>query len=415
MALRSAFVAFGVISAVCLAGCHAASTSTPSATRRTSSPGATSVSPPVSLTPAPTPTCVTVRGALPPPQVLSLALTDSSHVRIGRAVPALGCEGVIPDGGGQVMASTDGGVTWHEQYHGPVVPVVMQFVDDAHGWIAGCGDPAYAEQPCTATVLLTTDGGTTWTEGAAYPGRRIVQMAFVSATDGWVLLNESCQQNCPKGNARLIATSDGGTTWHDVTLPEAGPTLALQRAGAMHGWVLTAHHVLSTSDAGATWSMTDEPCARGPEPGYELSDRVGVLDFVDELHGWIGCQGGAANGMASKGIYATSDGGRTWQLVAYSYYGALTPQAGIGDLTLDGGVTSLFFVDDLDGWMATEGRASVVLHTNDGGHTWSGVNVGVTPIPHIAFVSANDGWAWGDIYLIHTTDGGAHWRQVAIP
>jgi photosystem II stability/assembly factor-like uncharacterized protein len=402
MAMRHALVMLGVVSALCLVGCRAASTSTSQSTRRAAASDATSVSPPVSLTPEPTPTCFPAQGAPPGPELEDLAFADAADVWAGRSLYVAGCQGATRDAG-QVMASTDGGATWTEQYHGPVVPDVMQFVDDVHGWVAGCKAQDDGYQTCTSALLSTSDGGATWRTVATYGASRITQVDFVSPLDGWVLM-ESCQPQCGRGNAQLIATLDAGASWHDLSLPETMDPFALQRSGAMHGWVLGLHQLFITDDAGATWRTVNAP-------GGD------VLDFVDAQHGWLGGAGGDGGGMAAKEIDATSDGGNTWRPVAESYYGSVTPQAGIGNLSLDGGGTALSFLDPLDGWLATEGRASFLFYTNDGGHTWQGVASGTPPstIDQIAFANASDGWAWGNSYLIHTTDGGAQWSQIAIP
>jgi photosystem II stability/assembly factor-like uncharacterized protein len=84
---------------------------------------------------------------------------------------------------------------------------------------------------------------------------------------------------------------------------------------------------------------------------------------------------------------------------------------------LDVTLTSVSFVDDKLGWAA--GHWGVVLHTRDGGETWTPQRVDTTqdrPLFGIHFFDANHGVAVGLWSLVLVTaDGGRSWRTVEMP
>lgn len=80
-------------------------------------------------------------------------------------------------------------------------------------------------------------------------------------------------------------------------------------------------------------------------------------------------------------------------------------------------LTGVSFVDDRQGWAA--GHWGVILHTEDGGETWSLQRSDVTtdrPLFSVYFSDARRGIAVGlwSLVLV-TSDGGAHWNPVTLP
>lgn len=72
------------------------------------------------------------------------------------------------------------------------------------------------------------------------------------------------------------------------------------------------------------------------------------------------------------------------------------------------------FVNDQEGW--TVGANAVILHTIDGGATWSPqVSGGLADLTAVQFLAdGRQGWAVGDEgVILHTTDGGAAWGRQA--
>ncbi len=80
-------------------------------------------------------------------------------------------------------------------------------------------------------------------------------------------------------------------------------------------------------------------------------------------------------------------------------------------------LNSVTFTSDQEGWIA--GHWGVILHTEDGGETWSTQRQDLTvdqPLFSIYFADKLNGWATGLWSLMLTThDGGQTWNTVALP
>jgi hypothetical protein len=76
------------------------------------------------------------------------------------------------------------------------------------------------------------------------------------------------------------------------------------------------------------------------------------------------------------------------------------------------GFTGLQFVSASQGW-AVGGR--VILHTADGGQSWTTQDHGKLGLTGVDFIDARHGWAAGADRLLATSDGGAHWTSLPEP
>lgn len=94
-------------------------------------------------------------------------------------------------------------------------------------------------------------------------------------------------------------------------------------------------------------------------------------------------------------ILHSADGGNSW-----------SGQISGADVTL----VSIFFADALNGWAV--GVKGSILHTTDGGKTWHAQNspVGFL-LRDVYFVSTGIGWIVTErTHILHTEDGGATWK-----
>ena len=73
------------------------------------------------------------------------------------------------------------------------------------------------------------------------------------------------------------------------------------------------------------------------------------------------------------------------------------------------------FPTEKDGWAC--GRFGTIMHTSDGGQTWSRQNSGTTfTLSGICFTDAKNGWAVGNAgTILHTSDGGETWEKQKSP
>ena len=327
---------------------------------------------------------------------------------------------ISPDGslwaagdGGAILHSTDGGATWAAQ--------TAPLQEDLVGIAFGTGDRGCVTGAGGA-ICWTDNGGLTWRvvrgKGAAWPDT-LYSAAFVDPTHG-----------IATGLAGdLFRTSDGGATWTKVTTAANMPMLDVAMADAQQGWAVsqgtTLLHtgdggqagrrrrsrtpspafvrglhehdlglggrvhgiVIHTSDGGANWDL---------QPKVTSSNLLDV-SFADDRHGWI-----AGDGV----ILATANGGASWSI-----------QYADDHVTLK----SVSFGDAQEGWAVGRSYGSDhphVLHTTNGGSTWSGADGGLPELVAVRFADAQHGWAVCNTFSVDsmpasgvytTNDGGASW------
>jgi photosystem II stability/assembly factor-like uncharacterized protein len=219
--------------------------------------------------------------------------------------------------GGTVLRTVDRGATW--QSVGPPGTETLQFRDieafDANRAVIlsiGTGSDS--------RIYYTSDAGQTWTLGFVNddPNAFYDCMTFFDGKRGLALSDP------PDGvKFRIIATGDGGRSWHVVDpagMPEA---LAGEFAFAASGQCLTSDHghrawfgtggaaqarVFRSDDRGLTWSVAATPIASGPSSG------IFALAFRSQQHG-IAVGGDFLAPTASPdNVASTRDGGSSWQL-----------------------------------------------------------------------------------------------------
>jgi photosystem II stability/assembly factor-like uncharacterized protein len=302
-----------------------------------------------------------------------------------------------------LTATTDGGATWmrvgaRSTQSNARVAGWAQFASPTVGvWAVGLNK-----------LLYTTTGGRPWKaaavrnlRGAKFRAQSYFSAAsFASARVGYATLVKSQAQPAQATGGWVARTRNGGATWRirkalggkanyggfvDVAAPTSRVCFAL-KIGARGG-------VWATADRGATWKRHVLP---GDTKDYE------AIAFTDAQTGWaVGAAGMIAN---------TTDGGVTW-----------TAQTSGVDVRLHG----VCFVDASVGYAV--GEYGTIIVTEDGGATWTAQVSGWVPDPTVEddnlvlndvdFVSATegwivsaDGWAPGQANgLLHTTDGGVTW------
>ena len=345
----------------------------------------------------------------------------------------------------------------------------LQMADAERGWATGVG-----------SIQRTTDGGAHWQDVTPPSAAGVaveslngmpINAAFWGADAAWLAVPQR------QGKIILYRTADGGQAWQSATIDTNGAegravtcypqVLALTFADAQHGWLLASLFggnaglqdvvLYRTGDGGATWALVGagyKPVDReaGPVPasGLPVMGSKFGLRFVDAQHGWL--TGNARSD--SIWLYASSDGGATWQpqlppapeccspaggaaltqppIFFGAEAGVLPVQFHAQDLTIvfystrDGGATwapgaalpptmgsSLVWswLDANRGWASDGAR---LYTTQDGGHTWNQVPAdgsfkGATGLD---CVSAQSGWAICEGRLLRTTDGGRTWQPV---
>jgi len=250
----------------------------------------------------------------------------------------------------------------------------VYFLDHNRGWAVGS----------RGTLLATSDGGNSWHALPQPTEDAIRDLYFTDAREGWLL----CERNIydlrsnDEQRAYLMKTTDGGEHWNRLSLRGINVDARLMRAlfsNSGRAWAFgEGGSIYTTQDSGASWTRLQSPTR------YLLLGGV----FVDENSGWLVGAGAT--------ILQTSDGGETWRA------GRIPGAANLR-------FNAASFVDARHGWAVGSGGA--IYRTSNGGRSWQLQSSGVTAdLLDVKFLDGGEGWAVGaEGIVLHTIDGGLHW------
>jgi photosystem II stability/assembly factor-like uncharacterized protein len=198
---------------------------------------------------------------------------------------------------GQIARSTDGGATWQMQNSGVKQQLLdIAFVDLKRGFAVGD----------FGTMLRTEDGGATWTKIPLPEDTKLPpDVADVVAPGDVVLYSASFgtpDQVWIAGEFGVIlASADGGQTWHSQESPVENSLFGVYFADAQRGWAVGIEStLLVTTDGGISWRKQEVETPKG----FSLA----LYDVeVRGEYGWaVGNSGYLLN---------SKDAGKTWHLV----------------------------------------------------------------------------------------------------
>jgi Photosynthesis system II assembly factor YCF48/BNR/Asp-box repeat len=232
---------------------------------------------------------------------------------------------LAPASGGVLLASRDGGRTWHK-LHAPPDPQSVCFASTRDGWL-GAGGGLYR----------TTDGGQTWARAGAAPGHAdagypfTMEVQCAGPDSAWALDAGSGAASSQEPHIGYYAGPSGvAPIFAEQYFPHPGITVTASSPGAYTG-TLSA-----ISPSTAAYVDNCPACGDGTAPWYLASNAGTTLtkegnaghitqafaaSFVTDSTGWIvGVDTNYRNPLkprSEQNIVYTSDGGRTWQ-VQYS-------------------------------------------------------------------------------------------------
>jgi photosystem II stability/assembly factor-like uncharacterized protein len=309
--------------------------------------------------------------------------------------------GVTAGGASRVLMSADGGATWSSHIVGPGVTLNSVAFDGAGGACA-VGD----------LIATSADGGATWS-GRSTRAITGGSLDFVSPTEGWTtgagsgssILAALLAMGRSAPNGTVFHTADG-VRWDEQLSVSNRVLVDLDFADALNGWVVGDRGAIRhTIDGGSTWvaqsARTSALLATVAAPsadsawilGYDLRARSAAALFL---------------------LLHSGDAGATWAKVALQKT----------DIPL-----AMSWVTPDDGWLlcgtlAAKTLTWTVLRTNDAGHTWTrqplGGLLGRDTLPlAVEFVDDQHGWLLAmdqvGTSILATSDGGASWTRVASP
>jgi len=311
---------------------------------------------------------------------------------------------------GSIVGTTDGGQTWVSHQNGPAFYQAMSIscptstqcllgssnglletTDGGNSWAVVLRQWTQAVSCPSASVCYvagnptykTVDGGATWSAQAVSGATRYL----ISCAD-----ESHCLQsgNTPVGDAILLATADGGSTW-TTTLHVQYPVNFINTIGCTTGLVCVAGGSLGvlylSSDGGLNWSELDTAFTRNNFAAISCSGGSFCVAV------------GGSTDAATLFIAVTHDGGASWALptvlVDDSLTGVSCPSTQV---------------------CVAVGLNANVASTTDGGATWHVTNVstgtnlnmfvGVScPSTLICYAATQGG------LLFRSTDGGRSWAK----
>jgi len=297
--------------------------------------------------------------------------------------------------GGIIRATADGGATWSAQDSGVTADLTsIAFFDDArHGIAAGKHGVA----------LVTEDGGDTWTPVNVTSAA--INDLFLAENKAWLAGED--------GN--VYFSDDQGATWRTLASLWFPITRIRMHPGqTQKGWLVGLNgKMASTSDSGATWDAN-----RGDE-GYHLyalgigeanSIWVGGSVMVEDHGNW-----GNMGVRPAWFVWGSADGGASWRAIITGLYPRLYNITAASEMVA-----------------YAVGQNLQVLKTEDAGYSWREIHQemlaapGMPPLNPLADKmlhgvscapdNPNDCRVAGrEELMLHTTDGGDTWTKEGIP
>jgi len=249
--------------------------------------------------------------------------------------------GAETGGYGTVFYSADAGVSWVRQGDTNTIPSCDLSkpcsVDDQVVWVVGYN----------GTVLRTTDGGTTWGDVSITGYTQALQgVTAIDAQTAWV----SGGSDSALGFAGLFQTTNGGVDWTRQTqgyVTNVDHILGLSAVDAQHIWAIGGNEtILYSTNAGAEWMLKNTGTMKD---GNEIYTR-GTQDV------WTACD---------SVLIWSHDNGTSWTNHTTSDYTM--------DISVPDGTNIWAVRGNYDG--------GEIYYSPDGGVTW------ITQFDHAGYVS----------------------------
>jgi photosystem II stability/assembly factor-like uncharacterized protein len=257
--------------------------------------------------------------------------------------------------GGEVVFSSDGGVSWTkriEKYSSWLRSIT--FSDSTTGWVTGFN----------GAMLRSTDGGGSW-QPLNVSGAKLGRIAFKDRDHVWC-----------GGDGVILSTTDGGNSWASFQVPNGDEIRSVSFIDVRNGWAsggsINYHRgtVYHTTNGGQSWDVQFS----------DLVDPLENVDMQDSLNGWA----------VGEVIVRTTDGGLTWSSKP-------VPETSI--------YTRVLFTKWNLGWMTNYNGG--IFRTTDAGTTWIRQPTPTSdPLLEMIMQRNGEGYVVGAGGVLKTTNGG---------
>jgi photosystem II stability/assembly factor-like uncharacterized protein len=281
--------------------------------------------------------------------------------------------------------------------------------------------------PAIAPLWFTDDGGRSWSTRRVDCGVASLIDAISAAPDGTLVAVCAGEPGAGSQAKSTVLSSDGGRTWTTMTpcpgstsltfTCTTGPPLGSGYLGEIDAvraetvyLVGGRNSLLVTDDGGVSWHVVT------PMIG-DTSDGSWNVTFFNPLDGVV-LASDPTNGE-TRTIWSTSNGGATWRPV-------IPTESATNEGASPGfAAASVSFTSTESGWVlgiapCAKRLCTRLLHTGDGGNTWSQVPAPPAPVDsstrtgvsELHFANDKDGYAFGGSALWVTHNGGARWKDL---
>jgi photosystem II stability/assembly factor-like uncharacterized protein len=228
----------------------------------------------------------------------------------------------------------------------------------------------------------------------------------------------------------VFRTTDGGASWQPITdgkvplgstgsiaVAESDPNIIYLGTGSdgIRSNVSTGRGVYKTTDAGQTWSFAGL---------YDAGQIGGVrIDPANPNIVYVAAVGNAFKPNPERGVFKTTDGGKTWRKVLF-----ISDSTGAADIEIQPGNPNVLYAAMWRGerkpWTIISGaREGGIYKSTDGGERWTklagGLPSGLFGKSNLAVTAANPNRVYALIEaapgagLYRSDDAGATWTVVS--
>lgn len=279
---------------------------------------------------------------------------------------------------GDIGKTTDGGKTWNSytlKYQDSIIPHFRS--------IASNGKDLFALSVANPALLYKVTGDN---QGIVYTEQHekvfYDSMKFFADGKHGIAVGDPTE-NC----ASIILTDDGGSTWKKISCSQlptfeegeaffaaSNTNIAIVNNTVWIGSGGKKARILKSTDFGTTWEIFDTPIVQGDGP-----QGIYSIDFFDKNNG-IAVGGNYAkpeDNCANKAV--TTDGGKTWTLVA--------------DNQNPNYKSCIQYVPNTNGQEVIAVGKTGISFSNDGGYTWK--EISKEGYYAIQFIDSNTAWLSG--------------------